>query len=131
MQQNLWNRAIAIAKRDHIQPIPCARQDTGENVWLVQSRSQAGHYYLLTRANDRIYCQCAAAQHGQPCAHAAAIHLLLEAEPLPKHTTSNPRSTFRPKRASASAGEGQRREEALRRERALLWTDDRPFSIWK
>lgn len=27
--------------------------------------------------------------------------------------------------------EREQQEQALRRERALLWTDDKPFSIWK
>jgi hypothetical protein len=131
MQKNQWDRAIAIAKRDHIQPIPCTRQDTGDTIWLVKSRSQAGNYYLLTRTEDRIHCPCPAAQNEQTCAHAAAIHLLLQVQRPSKHSTPRSRNTFRRQSASSSAEEGQRREEALRRERALLWTDDKPFSIWK
>ena len=122
-------RAIAIARRDHLHPIPCARQDTGEAIWLVQSRSQPSAYYLLTKTDGRIHCQCKASQHGQMCAHAAAVHLLLQQSHL-SATSARARATAIPS-ASHTVEERTRQEEALRRERALLWTDDKPFSIWK
>ena len=33
--------------------------------------------------------------------------------------------------APRTPAEREQQEQALRRERALLWTDDQPFSIWK
>ena len=127
--QTALERAIAIARRDQLHPIPCARQDTGEAIWLVQSRSQPSTYYLLTKSNGHIRCQCPAAQHGQVCAHAAAVHLLLKHA----HPSTHSAHTRTPARPSTSRNEEERqcREATLRRERALLWTDDKPFSIWK
>lgn len=122
-------RALAIARRDHLHPIPCVRTDTGEVLWLVQSRSQMGTHYLLTKQEGRIHCPCPAAQHGPVCAHAAAVYLLLqEAHPALFAALG----CMAPDPSTAPTEEEQQRQEAaLRRERALLWTDNRPFSIWK
>jgi hypothetical protein len=127
--QSPLSRAVVIAQRDKLHPIPCTRRDTGETLWLVPNRSQADTYYLLTKTDGCIQCQCPAAQHGQICAHVAAVYLFL------KHAQRSATST-RARAVSFSGSarmveERQRREEAQRRERALLWTDDRPFSIWK
>src|SRR5262245_4343591 len=116
--QSPLGRAIAIAQRDKLNPIPCVRRDTSEALWLVPSRSQAGTYYILTKMEGHIQCQCPAAQRVQVCAHAAAVYLLLKqvhrvAPTTPTRTTSHPPSARR-------AEERQRREDTLRRERALL-----------
>ena len=115
------HRAIASAQRDKLSPIPCTRLDTGEGLWLVKSRSQTDTYYLVTKTNGRIQCQCPATQHEKMCTHAAAVYLLLK----------QAQRSIPSKRTPRAEEERKRREEALRRERALLWTDDKPFSIWK
>lgn len=119
--QSPLRRAIASAQRDKLDPIPCTRRDTGEGLWLVKSRSQTDTYYLVTKTDGRIQCQCPATQHGQVCAHEAAVYLLLKQDQRSVPSTRAPRTEE----------ERNRREEAQQRERALLWTDDKPFSIWK
>jgi hypothetical protein len=119
--QSPLRQAIASAQRDKLSPIPCTRRDTGEGLWLVKSRSQTDTYYLVTRTDGHIRCQCPVARHGQVCVHAAAVYLLLK-----QAQRSNP-----PTHELRAQEERNRREEALRRERALLWADDKPFSIWK
>lgn len=135
----LWAQATARAKHDHLRPITCQRLDTGETIWLVQSRSNPSRYYLLTMSGDNVHCACPQAGHHGICAHAAAVRLAIKAEPQrasaaspqPSQSTSAqaPHHSYR----SESQREQERRQraEAERRERALLWTDDRPFSIWK
>lgn len=129
MQQSQLERAITIAQRDQLHPIPCTRRDTGEALWLVQSRSQTSTYYLLTKTDGRIHCQCPAANYGQMCAHAAAVHLLLQQKVASAPTSHSP-SRARPSTAY-SEEELKHQHEARQRERALPWTDDKPFSIWK
>ena len=136
----LLERATAIAERDLLRPFLCTRRDTSEPIWLVQSRRDPSRYYLLTTSGDTIHCACPQAQHHGICAHTAAVRLALQAETqqstspnCPPHT--QPRASKAPRQGARSASqreqERQRRTEAARRERALLWTDDRPFSIWK
>jgi hypothetical protein len=133
----LWAQATARAKRDRLRPIPCQRLDTSEAIWLVQSRSDPSHHYLLTVTKQTIQCSCPQAQHQGICAHAAAVRLALQAKPPlpPANTPSEASSPSAPRRSLRSESqreqEREQRTEAERRERALLWTDDRPFSIWK
>jgi hypothetical protein len=136
----LLERATAIAERDLLRPFLCTRRDTSEPIWLVQSRRDPSRYYLLTTSGDTIHCACPQAAHHGICAHAAAVCLALQAEPqppvasaCPPHTQSPAHQALRqdPRWDAQREQERQRRAEATRRERALLWTDDRPFSIWK
>ncbi len=133
-------RAMEIAQRDQIRPVQGTRHDTGESIWLVQSRSDPSRYYLLTMSGDDVSCTCPQAQHHGICAHAAAIRLALQAEPQQGTTTAYPPPVQPPapqaprqdlRSASRQEQERQWRADAERRERALLWTDDRPFSVWK
>jgi hypothetical protein len=136
---NLMERATEIAERDQLHPFPCIRQDTGELIWLIQSRSAPSHHYLLTVNKETIHCPCPQAQHRGICAHAAAVLLTLEAEPQPPATActlpdqSTTLSAIRRSLRSEFQLEQERRQraEAERRERPLLWTNDRPFSVWK
>lgn len=138
-QQGALERATAIAERDQLHPFPCTRGDTGELIWLVQNRSDPSRHYLLKVSGDTIQCPCLQAQHRGVCAHAAAVCMALQQQqpvhPEPK-TVQPSRSTqaTRPTQARSYAPTEQERHqqrEAERRERALLWTDDKPFSIWK
>lgn len=131
-------RAIAIAQRDHLQPIPATRQDTGEQVWFLQSRSDPSRYYVLTKANGAIRCGCSQYQYQEMCAHVAAILVLHQFhQPTgPSESAASPLSTEQllPPHIPAQSRqvrEQQYRQEARRREEALLWTDDKPFSMWK
>ena len=132
-------RAREIAQRDQIRPVQGTRHDTGEPIWLVQSRSDPSRYYLLTVSGEHIQCACPQAQHRGICAHAAAVRLILEAKPQPASGVFAQSNQTEPPQAppcqhpSKSQREQvhQQRAEAERREQALLWTDDRPFSIWK
>ncbi len=47
-------RAIEIAGRDRISPIPCTRRDTGEVIWLVQSRSDPSHHRTCAAEAPRL-----------------------------------------------------------------------------
>lgn len=132
--------ATATAKRDQLCPLPCMRQDTGEPIWLVQSRSDPSRYYLLTMSGDEVSCACPQAQHHGICAHTAAVRLALQAESQQGTTSACPSHIQPPvhqaprqdiRSAYQREQERQRRAEAERRERALLWTDDRPLSVWK
>lgn len=136
----LWAGASARAKRDHLSPIPCQRLDTSEAIWLVHSRNDPNRYYLLTVSGETIHCACTQAELHGICAHGVAVRLALQTESqqrvssaCPSHTQppAPPASRLDPCSASQREQERQRRVEAARRERALLWTDDRPFSIWK
>jgi len=131
---------IASTKSNQLPPIPAIKQDTGELVWLVQSRSDPSRYYLLTVRGDEVSCACPQAQHHGICAHAAAVRLALQAEPqqsasqacLPNIPPPALQASLQDTRsASRREQERQQRAEAERRERALLWTDDQPFSVWK
>lgn len=123
-------RAIAIAQRDHLQPIPATRLDTGEQVWFFQSRSDPTRYYVLTNENGAFRCGCPQFQYQEMCAHVAAI-LVLQRLHQPsgpaKPAALSPQSSAQTRQAR----EKQYRQEAQRREDALLWTDDKPFSMWK
>jgi hypothetical protein len=137
-QQSPEERASAIAERDRISPIPCTRRDTGELIWLVQSRSDPSRHYLLTVNEETIQCPCPQAQHRGVCAHAVAVRQALQAKPqpaqvntLPDQPISPPTPRRSPRSESQREQERRQRAEAERRERAILWTDDRPFSIWK
>jgi hypothetical protein len=138
-QRDQFSRAVTIAKRDQICPIQGTRHDTGELIWLVQSRSDPRRHYLITAVGEHIQCPCQQAQHHGICAHAAAVRLLLEDEPQPaavvfaqSNQTEPPQAPQYQQRSEFQREQEQRqRAEAERRERALLWTDDRPFSIWK
>jgi hypothetical protein len=136
----LGAQATARAKHKHLRPITCQRLDTGETIWLVQSRSDPSRYYLLTTTGNHVHCTCPQAVHRGICAHATAVGLECQAEsqqgpssacspqpqsPAPRDPRQDPRSAFQREQ------ERQQRADAERRERALLWTDDRPFSIWK
>ena len=83
-------RAASIAERDQIHPFSCMRQETGDVIWLVQSRSEPSCYYLPTVSGDDVSCTCPQAQHHGICAHAAAVHLALQAEPQQSITSSYP-----------------------------------------
>ena len=87
-------RATAIAERDHLHPVPCTRRDTGELIWLVQSRSDPSRYYLLQVSGDNIQCPCLQAQHRGVCAHAAAVRMVLQHQ-QPVHPATNPRDAQR------------------------------------
>lgn len=137
-QPNLMERATAIAKRDQLRPFLCTRRDTDQPLWLVQSRSDPSRYYLLTVSGDDVSCACPQAQHHGICAHAAAVHIALQSKPQPAQAgtpADQPVSTPIPRRSPHSETQREResrqRVEVERRERALLWTDDKPFSIWK
>src|SRR5262245_58374543 len=118
----------ATAKRDQLCPLPCMRQDTGELIWLVQSRSDPSRYYLLTTTSDNVRCACPQAQHRGICAHAAAVRLALQAEHQPQNQSTAPQAPRQdPRSASQREQERRQRAESERRERAVLWTDDRPF----
>src|SRR5262245_10340904 len=82
-------RPTEIAQRDQICPLQGTRHDTGEPIWLVQSRSDPSCYYLLTVSGDKISCACPHAQHYGICAHAAAVRLAFQAQqPHATPTTS-------------------------------------------
>ena len=125
---------------DHLQPLQAIRQDTGETIWLVQSRATPGHYYLLTVDNDTIQCPCQQFRYRGGCAHVGAVRVALptqqslsasgaHCEESQSASQPTPRGFSHPK----PRNEQERRqfEAADQRERALPWTDDRPFSIWK
>ena len=131
-------RAIAIAQRDHLQPILATRHDTGEQVWLLQSRSDPTRYYVLTRENGAIRCGCPQFQHQGMCAHVAAVQLQQQQRQpsgpaKPVACSTSPQQTPPPRTPvhHSQAREQQYRQKARRREKALLWTDNKPFSIWK
>ena len=138
-QQGALERATAIAERDHLHPVSCTRGDTGELIWLVQSRSDPSRHYLLQANGDTIQCPCLQAQHRGVCAHAAAVRMALQhQQPVhPEAKTTQPSTSTqatRPTQArlhSSAEQVRQQQSEAERRECALLWTDDKPFSIWK
>src|SRR5689334_19930803 len=132
-QLGLQEPTIAVTQSDQLSPIPVVRQDTGELVWLVQSRSHPSCTYVVMRVGDGICCPCPHYQHKGRCAHAAAVHLHVkanqqESDPemhAPQHV--HPPVQRQERGETRSAAERQQREDALRRERALLWTDDKPF----
>ena len=127
-------------EQDHLQPLQAIRQDTGETIWLVQSRTTPEHFYLLTVDQDTVQCPCHQFQYHHGCAHVGAVRKVLHTQQSPSATVA-PLGESLPTSYSASGRyahpkprneqERQLIEAAERRERALLWTDDKPFSIWK
>jgi hypothetical protein len=127
-------------EQDHLQPVQAIRQDTGETIWLVQSRTTPAHYYLLTVDQDTVQCQCQQFRYRGGCAHVGAVRIALRPQQSPSVTMA-PLGESLPASYSTSGRythpnprneqEQQLFEAAERRERALLWTDGKPFSIWK
>lgn len=120
--------------------ISALRQDTGETMWLVQSDHQARSFYILTRQGGVLWCPCPDYREKSACEHGAAIHRMLLPQPsqhVPSRSTAPQNTPTAPQRAHslhpAPRNERERRqaEAAERRKRALLWTDDQPFSIYK
>src|SRR5215831_4479430 len=70
-------------EQDHLQPLQAIRQDTGETIWLVQSRTTPEHYYLLTVDRDTIQCQCHQFRYRSECAHVGAVRKVLQMPPSP------------------------------------------------
>lgn len=130
--------SVAPAEPAPLRPFQVARADTGEALWLVESRSQPGYFYRLTVEGDTVQCPCPQSHYRGACAHTMALHTLLQAHLASTHTDApssppqqSPRSSVACHPTPQAAVETHWQEEALRRERALLWTDDKPFSIWK
>lgn len=127
-------QATAFAVRDQLHPIPGTRHDTGEPIWLVQSRSDPAYHYLLSVQGNTISCPCQGYLRRGICAHVAAVQLAIETpqpEPFPSSNLPLPSPTLYPHPAPRNEQEQQQVDAADRRDRALLWTDERPFSIWK
>src|SRR5262245_18728615 len=101
VQQRHWARSTAIAERDQLRPFLCTRRDTGELIWLVQSRSDPSHYYLLIVREETIHCPCPQAQRQGICAHAAAVHLVLQAEQQPQKRSTAPQASNQNSRAAS------------------------------
>jgi hypothetical protein len=125
---------------DHLQPVQAIRQDTGETIWLVQSHTTPEHYYLLTILQDTIQCLCQQFRSRGGCAHVGAVRNVLPKQPLASApltgheevlSTRQPGSRGYSHLMPRNQQERQLIEAAERREHALLWTDDKPFSIWK
>lgn len=121
-------------------PFLVARCDTGEHLWVTQSRSHPACCYLLTVVGARVRCPCPQFHYRGECSHAMAIHqaLLASSEASRQPAADRPNTHQRLSRslsprpvAPLPEEERRCREAAERRERALLWTDDKPFSIWK
>lgn len=94
--------------------VACRRQDRAP-IWLVTSQRNQEQQYMVVQVGTVFHCTCLAGQHRRArCIHREVVRRWL--------TT---RETQR------RAQEQQRHEAAARRERALLWTDDRPFSLYK
>lgn len=130
--------SAAPAEPEPLNPFRVARADTGESFWMIESRSQPGRFYRLTVEGDTVWCPCPQSQYRGACAHTTALHTLLQAQSASSHSVapSNPPQQSLPSSearhpAPHAAEETHWREEALRRERALLWTNDQPFSLWK
>jgi hypothetical protein len=134
-KQDPRSHAAVLKEQQGHPPIQAIREDTGESLWLVPSHSDARFYVLLLSKGETVECQCPQAQADGTCPHLAAVHLAMQPrqpEPvspsLPQRSPSASRSLHPEPR---NEQEQQQRERAEQRERALLWTDDRPFSIWK
>jgi len=50
--------------------------------WLVPSQSEPGGVHAVTLIDGRLRCDCVASLAGHPCAHRAAVCLLLLAGPV-------------------------------------------------
>jgi hypothetical protein len=136
--QTHFERSSAIAQQDQLRPIQGIRSDTGESIWLVRSRSHPHLYHVLIVVDEKICCQCSQYQHHSMCAHVAAVILGLRAGQQERPTASLPltfpnfgQSACQERATPRAAEDRQWKEESLRRERALPWTDEKPFSIWR
>lgn len=136
--QTHFERSAAIAQRDQLCPMQGIMRDTGKSIWLVQSRSHPHLHHVLIVVDEKISCQCPQYQHRGMCAHVAAVMLSLrcgqqEQPPasLPPASSNRHQSVPLGSATPHAAEERQWREEALRREHALPWMDEKPFSIWK
>jgi hypothetical protein len=127
-------------EQDYLQPVQAIRQDTGETIWLVQSRTTPEHYYLLTVTQSTIQCLCPQFRYRGGCAHVGAVRIALCTQQSSFATLAPHEESLPPSYATSgeythpnprNEQERQLIEAAERRERALLWTDDKPFSIWK
>ncbi len=80
-QRDLYERAMAIAKRDGLEVVAHGtRKSDGAAVYAVPSRSKPGQWHLVVAEGLDLVCTCAAGQHGRYCAHRAAVRARLELE---------------------------------------------------
>ncbi len=80
-QQQRYERAAAIAKRDSLQVVAHGtRKADGAAVYAVPSRSEVNRWHLVVVSDLRLVCDCVAGQYGRYCAHRAAVRARLELE---------------------------------------------------
>jgi hypothetical protein len=79
----------------------------GRTLYTVASRSHPGHFHLVTAKDERVTCDCEAAQYGKMCSHRAVVSAHLEAHEPIVATTDWYRDT------------------------APLYRDNLPFSVFK
>jgi hypothetical protein len=80
---------------------------TGERCFTVESRTD-GHWYIVVVGDHSLSCQCKASQYRNRCAHRQAVHdRLVEEREAAKAATTPAHET------------------------AILYHDNKPFSIWK
>src|SRR5690242_9163570 len=76
-------------------PFLVARCDTGERLWVAQSRSHPACCYLLTVVGARVHCPCPQFHYRGACSHALAVQQAQlgasEASPQPAAPSPNTR----------------------------------------
>lgn len=111
-EQSQLQRAVERCIDEHVTVVVRGRvKATGQRYWGVSSASHPGKLYCVQLIDNRLQCECRAAEKGLYCKHRAAVHLLLLNE-----------------RAEERA---QQKAEAAKREQALPFVDNTPFSIFK
>lgn len=94
--------------------VACRRQDRAP-LWLVTSQRDPHQQYTVVQVGRELHCTCLAGRHRRAqCIHRTIVRKWLATQERQR-----------------GAQQQQQREAADRRDRALLWTDDRPFSVFK
>ena len=70
------------------------------STWLVPSQSAPSGVHAVALVDGYLHCDCYAAAAGQPCAHRAAVCLLLLAGPVQDAAAAEERSDPRARRSA-------------------------------
>ena len=118
-QRAALDAALARAERDGIRVMgQGTRKSDGARVFAVSSASQPGRWHLVVIEAGRLHCDCPARSY---CKHRAVVHARLSAE----HEASQ-REAERQHAKRLAAAERERARDA-----AILYRNNRPFSIWR
>ncbi len=118
--RSAYERALARANRAGIRvPGRGIVRSTGEQLYAVNSATEANRWHLVVVRGGALVCDCAAVQRSRYCTHRGLVHAKLRQE-------------AKSAREVADIAEVARRiHVAVACDETPLYRDNRPFSIFK